>query len=66
VALAAAEAADIVLMPCRAGILDLRAIGTTARAIKVAGKPAKWQQGWPDEQKTQPGGDAEPSSGHRE
>jgi chromosome partitioning protein len=29
-----------VLVPCRAGILDLRAIGTTARAIKLAGKPA--------------------------
>ena len=39
-ALAAAEAADLVLIPCRAGILDLRAIGTTARAIKLAGKPA--------------------------
>jgi chromosome partitioning protein len=40
VALAAAEAADLVLIPCRAGILDLRAIGTSARAIKLAGKPA--------------------------
>ena len=30
----------MVLIPCRAGILDLRAIGTTARAIKLAGKPA--------------------------
>ena len=40
VALAAAEAADLVLIPCRAGILDLRAIGTTARAIKLAGKMA--------------------------
>lgn len=39
-ALAAAEAADLVLIPCRAGILDLRAIGTTARAIRLAGKPA--------------------------
>jgi chromosome partitioning protein len=39
-ALAAAEAADLVLIPCRAGILDLRAIGTTARAIKLSGKPA--------------------------
>ena len=39
-ALAAAEAADLVLIPCRAGILDLRAIGMTARAIKLAGKPA--------------------------
>lgn len=26
------------LIPCRAGILDLRAIGTTARTIKLAGK----------------------------
>ena len=40
VALAAAEAADLVLIPCRAGILDLRAIGGTARAVKLAGKPA--------------------------
>jgi len=40
VALAAAEAADLVLIPCRAGILDLRAIGTTARVVKLAGKPA--------------------------
>lgn len=40
VALAAAEAADLVLIPCRAGILDLRAIGTTARVVKLAGKTA--------------------------
>jgi chromosome partitioning protein len=40
VALAAAEAADIVLIPCRAGILDLRAIGATARLAKIASKPA--------------------------
>jgi chromosome partitioning protein len=40
VALAAAEAADLVLIPCRAGILDLRAISTTARAVKLAGKRA--------------------------
>ncbi len=40
VALAAAEAADLILIPCRPGILDLRAIGMTARAIKLAGKPA--------------------------
>jgi chromosome partitioning protein len=39
-ALAAAEVADLVLIPCRAGILDLRAIGTTARAIRLSGKPA--------------------------
>lgn len=40
VALAAAEAADLVLIPCRPGILDLRAIGTTARVVKLAAKPA--------------------------
>jgi chromosome partitioning protein len=40
VALAAAEAADLILIPCRAGILDLRAIATTARIVKLAGKPA--------------------------
>lgn len=40
VALAAAEAADLALIPCRAGILDLRAIGSTARMVKLAGKPA--------------------------
>lgn len=40
VALAAAEAADIVLIPCRAGILDLRAIGATARLARIAGKKA--------------------------
>jgi chromosome partitioning protein len=38
VAMTAAEAADLVLIPCRAGILDLRAIGTTARIVKLAGK----------------------------
>jgi len=40
VALAAAEAANLVLIPCRAGILDLRAIGITARVVKLAGKAA--------------------------
>lgn len=39
-AMAAARAADLVLIPCRAGILDLRAIGTTAEFVKLAGKPA--------------------------
>jgi chromosome partitioning protein len=29
-----------VLIPCRAGILDLRAIGATARIVKLAGKRA--------------------------
>lgn len=39
-AVAAAEAADLILIPCRAGILDLRAIATTSRIVKVTGKPA--------------------------
>ena len=39
-AVAAAEATDLILIPCRAGILDLRAIATTARIVKVTGKPA--------------------------
>lgn len=39
-ALASAEAADLVLIPCRPGILDLQAIGMTARAVKLAGTPA--------------------------
>jgi chromosome partitioning protein len=39
-ALAAAKAADLILIPTRPGILDLRAIGTTADLAKIAGKPA--------------------------
>lgn len=39
-AVAAAEVADLILIPCRAGILDLRAIATTARIVKITGKPA--------------------------
>ncbi len=39
-AMAAAEAADLILIPFRPGILDLRAIATTVRLAKVAGKPA--------------------------
>lgn len=39
-AMAAARAADLVLIPCRAGILDLRAIGATADFVKIAGKRA--------------------------
>jgi chromosome partitioning protein len=35
-AIQAAELADIVLVPCRAGILDLMALATTARIIKIA------------------------------
>jgi chromosome partitioning protein len=42
VALAAAEAADFILIPCRPGILDLRAIGATARIVKLAGKEAAY------------------------
>lgn len=40
VAIAAIKAADLVLIPCRAGILDLRAIGTTAELVASAQKPA--------------------------
>jgi chromosome partitioning protein len=39
-AMAAARAADLILIPCRPGILDLRAIATTAELVKLAGKPA--------------------------
>ena len=39
-ALAAARAADLVLIPCRAAILDLRAIHSTIDLAKLAGKPA--------------------------
>ena len=39
-AMAATRAADLVLIPCRAGILDLRAIGSTAELVKLAQKPA--------------------------
>jgi chromosome partitioning protein len=38
-ALAAAKAADLVLIPTRPGILDLRAIAATADVVKIAGKP---------------------------
>ena len=38
-ALAAAQAADVLLIPCRPGILDLRAIGATVQIAKLAGKP---------------------------
>jgi len=40
VAMAAAEVADLILIPCRAGILDIRAIAMTAKIAKLAGKPA--------------------------
>ena len=39
-AVSAAEAADLILIPCRAGILDLRAIAATARIARLAGVPA--------------------------
>jgi chromosome partitioning protein len=38
-ALAAARAADLVIIPCRPAILDLRAIGTSIDLSKLAGKP---------------------------
>lgn len=39
-ALAAARAADYILIPCRPAILDLRAIGNTIDLAKLAEKPA--------------------------
>lgn len=39
-ALAAARAADLILIPCRAAILDIRAIGSTIDLAKLANKPA--------------------------
>lgn len=38
-ALAAARAADFILIPCRPAILDLRAIGSTIDLAKLTGKP---------------------------
>ena len=38
--LAAARAADLVLIPCRPGIIDLRAIGMSAELARLAGKRA--------------------------
>ena len=39
-ALAAARAADLIVIPCRPAILDLRAIHATVDLAKLAGKPA--------------------------
>lgn len=39
-ALIAAKVADLILVPCRPAILDLRAISTTIDLIKLAQKPA--------------------------
>lgn len=38
--LAAAQAADLILIPCRPAAFDLNAIGTTLNLASVAGKPA--------------------------
>jgi chromosome partitioning protein len=38
--LAAARAADLILIPCRPAAFDLNAIGTTLNLAAVAGKPA--------------------------
>ena len=40
VALLAAEAADLILIPCRPSILDLRAIAPTIKITRIAGKKA--------------------------
>lgn len=39
-ALTAAEVADVILIPCRPGIFDLRAIGKTVQIARLANKPA--------------------------
>ncbi len=39
-ALAAARASDLILIPCRPAILDIRAIGTTTDLVQLAAKPA--------------------------
>ncbi len=39
-ALSAARSADLILIPCRPAILDLKAIGTTIDLVKLAGKQA--------------------------
>src|SRR5262249_59392054 len=39
-ALAAARLSDLVLIPCRPAILDLRAIHSTIDLVRLAGKPA--------------------------
>jgi chromosome partitioning protein len=39
-ALAAARAADLMLVPCRPALFDLLAIGATADIARIAGKPA--------------------------
>lgn len=38
--LAAIRASDLVLIPCRPAILDLRAIGSSVDLVRLAGKPA--------------------------
>jgi chromosome partitioning protein len=38
--IAAAEIADLILIPCRPRSVDLRAIRTSARIVKLTGKPA--------------------------
>lgn len=39
-AMAAAQSADAILIPCRPGILDLRAISATVQIVRLSGKPA--------------------------
>lgn len=39
-ALAAARAADLILIPCRPALFDIKAIGATADIARIAGKPA--------------------------
>lgn len=39
VALAAAKAADLVIVPCKPNILDIEAVGNTVELVKTTGKP---------------------------
>lgn len=39
VAMAAARAADLILIPFRAGVLDIRAVATSVEIARMAGKP---------------------------
>lgn len=39
-ALAAARVADLILIPCRPAVLDLKAISTTIDLVRIAGNPA--------------------------
>ena len=37
-----ADAADLVLIPCRTAIMDLEAIQSTLRLVRTTGTPTLW------------------------